>query len=210
MRSELCLALLLPLIALTGCKAQPGGEQTSARSTQSAPALAVSLSAARTSCRDNAGCAANEYCEFQPGLCGKGQSPGACRPRPAQCASDYDPVCACSGTVYDSACAAHAAGEDLAVVAGCKAVVPDFAACGAHYCDARQSYCEIYLSDVFELPTDHFCRPLPETCKPGTSSAPSCDCFPKDTACRSFCGPLATGGIAAFHLTCQGKKPPHS
>jgi hypothetical protein len=119
-------------------------------------------------------------------------------------------VCACSGKVYGNACAAHAAGEDLAVMGGCKAVIPDFAACGAHYCDAHRSYCEIYLSDVFDLPTDHFCQPLPEACKPGPGKAPNCSCFPPNTACSSFCGPLATGGIDAFHLTCQGKKPPHS
>ncbi len=93
---------------------------------------------------------------------------------------------------------------------GCKAVIPDFAACGPRYCNARQSYCEIYLSDVFDLPTDHFCQPLPNACKPNASTPPKCDCFPKDTPCLSFCGPLATGGIDAFHLTCQGKKPPHS
>ena len=76
--------------------------------------------------------------------------------------------------------------------------------------DARESYCEIYLSDVFDLPTDHFCQPLPNACNPNASAPAKCDCFPKDTPCLSFCGPLATGGIDAFHLTCQGKKPPHS
>jgi hypothetical protein len=84
------------------------------------------------------------------------------------------------------------------------------AACGASYCDARESYCEIYLSDVPEPPTDYACRPLPKACKPNDDATPSCDCFPPDTPCLSFCGPLPTGGgVTAFHLTCQGKKPPH-
>ncbi len=75
---------------------------------------------------------------------------------------------------------------------------PEFASCGAQYCDARTSYCEIYLSDVFDLPTDHFGRPLPTACKPGPRGKPNCDCFPEGTPCLSFCGPLATGGIDAF------------
>lgn len=163
-------------------------------------------------CHDNSNCAPNEYCAFRPGLCGKGQAPGTCRAKPASCpsgASAYDPVCACSGKVYDSACVAHAAGEDLAVMGGCNTTIPDFAACGASYCDAHTSYCEIYLSDVFDLPTDHFCRPLPDACKPVSGKTPSCDCFPKNTPCLSFCGPLPTGGVDAFHLTCQGKHAPH-
>ncbi len=118
-------------------------------------------------------------------------------------------MCGCSGKVYESACAARTAGDDLDVMGRCTQEIPSFAECGAHYCDARESYCEIYLSDVFDLPTDHFCRPLPEACKPKPGAKkPSCACFPKDTACLSFCGPMPTGGVEAFHLTCQGKYPP--
>ena len=213
MRTALALALLLPLVLVSACKGSrkvPPNDNGVAVSGDASALPAASAAVPAAGCHDNTSCAANEYCEFSPGLCGKGQSPGTCRPKPASCPAGYDPVCACSGKVYDNACAAHAAGEDLAVMGGCTAVLPDFAACGVHYCDARKSYCEIYLSDVFELPTDHFCQPLPDACKPSAGKAKTCDCFPKNTACLSFCGPLGTGGIAAFHLTCQGKKPPHS
>jgi hypothetical protein len=76
------------------------------------------------------------------------------------------------------------------------------------YCDARSSYCEIYLSDVFELPTSHACKPLPVDCLPRGTAAPSCTCFPEATPCRTFCGPLPTGGVQGFHLTCQGVQEP--
>jgi hypothetical protein len=118
-------------------------------------------------------------------------------------------VCGCDGHVYVNECSAQAAGVDLATLGGCNAVLPDWAACGRRYCDVRTSYCEIYLSDVLEPPTDYFCRRLPAGCTP--DGAPrTCECFPDGTQCRSFCGPLPTGGLEGFHLTCQGKKPPGS
>jgi hypothetical protein len=163
-------------------------------------------------------CGPGRYCSFSPALCGRGPTPGSCKLRPASCTGDYAPVCACDGKVYDDECAAHLAGHDLDVTGRCEAVIPDWAPCGPRYCDARTSYCEIYLSDVFEIPTTYTCRPLPEACRPGAGAArdggagagaaPTCSCFPAETPCLSFCGPLPTGGVTGFHLTCQGVKEP--
>lgn len=155
--------------------------------------------AADTPCAS--GCAAGEYCAYTPGLCGKGKRPGACRPRPAACADAYSPVCGCDGHVYGTECEAHAAGVDLDVSGRCREqAAADWAPCGARFCDARTSYCEIVLSDVFELPTDFTCKPLPDSC---LVASRTCDCFPKGTRCASFCGVMETGGAATFHLTCR-------
>jgi len=156
-------------------------------------------------------CGVGEYCSFTPNLCGKGKRPGTCRPRPVDCHEAYAPVCGCDGKIAASECEAHAAGIDLDVTGGCRTGVPGWIACGPRLCDARQSYCEIVLSDVFELPTDYTCRPLPATCVPDGDVARPCDCFPAGTRCGSFCGHLPTGGpaggpaggIEGFHLTCR-------
>jgi hypothetical protein len=180
-RHELARWLVLAL-ALVGCK---GG--------------------APRSCRDNAQCAADQYCAFSPGLCGKGKRPGVCRPRPRTCDGPYQPVCGCDQRVYANACAASSAGVDLAVGGGCPSELRphEWLACGARYCAARKEYCEIILSDVPDPPTDYTCKPLPSACIPEGDVARTCSCFPAETRCRSFCGYLDSGGVQGFHLTCR-------
>ncbi len=158
-------------------------------------------------CRDNAACAPDEYCAHASGLCGRAARLGTCQRKPSGCPHDFAPACGCDGKVYDSECMAHASGVDLAVAGRCDAVIPDWAACGRLYCDVHTSYCEIYLSDVVDPPTDYFCRPLPPSCL-SDGGSPGCSCFPVGTPCLSFCGPLPTGGVEGFHLTCQGAKAP--
>ena len=161
-------------------------------------------------CLSNAACGVNEYCSFSPGLCGRGPAPGVCRPRPTAWTPIHAPVCACDGNVYENDSQAYAEGFDLAVMGGCKTVLPDWAPCGPRYCEVHTTYCEIYLSDVFEIPTTYTCRPLPAACRPAPDggAARTCDCFPASTPCRSFCGPLPTGGLTGFQMTCQGVKEP--
>jgi hypothetical protein len=187
-----CALFALAIVACVGCKPKP--------------TVAPSV----VSCRSNAGCASEQFCAFIPGLCGQGPKPGTCRPRPISWPTVHTPVCGCDGKVYENETQAHMEGVDLAVMGGCKQPLLDWVPCGSHYCDVRSSYCEIYLSDVFEIPTTYHCRPLPPACKPGPDGypTPTCDCFPANAPCRSFCGPLPTGGIPGFHLTCQGVKEP--
>src|ERR1700722_7533946 len=113
-------------------------------------------------CHDNWRCGPDQYCAFQPGLCGKGEKAGSCRSRPAVCpGSVIAPVCGGDRNIYESECEAHTKGVDLAVMGQCGGRMPDWIPCGKQFCDVRRDYCAIYLSDVFDLPTDYFCRPLP-------------------------------------------------
>jgi hypothetical protein len=154
-------------------------------------------------CTSNGACAASEYCAFEPRLCGKGKSPGTCKPRPSACRDPVAPVCGCDGKIHATECEAHAAGIDLDVNGRCRDTVPDWVACGPTLCDAHTRYCEIVLSDVAELPTDFTCKPLPTACLPEGGTARTCACFPRGTRCGSFCGVTETGGLSGFHLTCR-------
>jgi hypothetical protein len=137
---------------------------------------------------------------------------GACRARDAdaaaRCEAGAPPVCGRDGRVYDDACKARAAGVALDVEGRCAALVPGWASCGATYCDARTSYCEIYLSDVPELPTGRHCRALPATCRSADGGAPSCECLADRMKGPAFCGRIVTGGRPALHVTWQGVQEP--
>jgi hypothetical protein len=134
---------------------------------------------------------------------------GACRAGDAaaapSCAATA-PVCGRDGHVYASACAARVAQVATSGTDRCHALVPGWAPCGARYCDARTSYCEIFLSDVPELPTGYHCRPLPAACRPSSGQTPGCGCL--DLRGPSFCGQIVTGGLPALHVTWQGIQDP--
>jgi len=206
MRSR-ATAAFLGTLAFVACKT-PASAPDPLDAGRGAPSGALAVDAG--GCHSNADCSEDTYCEFTPGLCGKGKKAGKCRPRPTACNEAYSPVCGCDGRNYDDPCSAHAAGADLAVMGGCKENIANFAPCGRRYCDVRTSYCEVFLSDVFDLPTDYFCRPLPPACVPADGDARTCDCFPAGTRCLKFCGPLPTAphAMSGFHLTCQGTLPP--
>ncbi|MDB4980851.1 MAG: hypothetical protein JWM82_1603, partial [Myxococcales bacterium] len=106
------------------------------------------------------------------------------------------------------ACVARAAGVARAVAGHCPALVPGWAPCGAAFCEARTSYCEIFLSDAPELPTGYYCRPLPAACHADATHAASCSCLAGLMKGPAFCGQIVTGGLPALHVTWQSVQDP--
>ncbi|MCU0687619.1 MAG: hypothetical protein MUF34_36140 [Polyangiaceae bacterium] len=92
-----------------------------------------------------------------------GDAAGVCKARPQGCPENYDPVCACGGTVAGNACGAFAGGNDLAIDGGC--TPPEgMIACGAKFCQADSQYCQRTTSDVGGFPDSYTCLDLPDAC----------------------------------------------
>ncbi len=68
-------------------------------------------------CDTNADCGDAEYCFSDDGC----NTPGTCRPRPGLCTLEFAPVCGCDGNTYGNACAAAAAGVNIATEGACEA-----------------------------------------------------------------------------------------
>jgi hypothetical protein len=165
---------------------------------------ALNEAAAGGACLSTSGCASDQYCAFPTGLCRRG---GICRARPRLRQTPRAPVCGCDGNVYESEENAHALGVDLAGIGGCGVALAGWAPCGARFCDARTSYCEIDRSDPEVRPT-YSCRPLPAACRAKGEDAASCECFPARTPCRDLCVPLFTGARPGFQLVCPAVREP--
>ena len=91
-----------------GCDGQTYGNACAAAA---ANASVAHLGACeQTRCASNAECGENDYCFSEEGC----DSPGTCQPRPFACTLDFNPVCGCNGQTYGNACAAAAAGVNVA------------------------------------------------------------------------------------------------
>lgn len=140
-------------------------------------------------------CAADEFCNYFDNYCGGNDGSGVCEKRPMGCPKNLDPVCACDGMIYDNACAANAAGVDVAISGNCTAPAGMFP-CGERFCALGKQYCQFSLSDVGNEPDTTACLPLPAGCGP----MPSCACLANE-ACGKMCSPSKGGGLT---LTCPG------
>jgi len=65
-------------------------------------------------------CDATEYCAYVEGqMCGAADASATCRPRPAACTTDVNPVCGCDRKTYSNACEAARAGVGYTSKGGC-------------------------------------------------------------------------------------------
>ena len=140
-------------------------------------------------CDESAECGSAELCQPQGYTCGDDSFGSVCAERPTDCSGATPlPVCGCDGEIYDSLCAAEAAGVGAALYSNVCTAPTDTKPCGWTFCGDEEA-CVENLEVSFE------CRALPAGCDP---DAPTCDdCVPdglEDCSCSD-----AGGGIA---ITC--------
>jgi hypothetical protein len=134
-------------------------------------------------------CADDEYCDYPGNSCGIADEQGTCMPRPKACPFNIEGACSCGG-VFDNACAANAAGYDIAYT--CKSPGGKFN-CGSRFCSTASEYCQRAMSDVFGIPDSYTCLPRPSGCA-------LCSCL-SNVPCGSMCAATSDGGLV---VTCPG------
>ncbi|MFT3765414.1 MAG: hypothetical protein QM820_07865 [Minicystis sp.] len=144
------------------------------------------------------GCPDNQFCDYDYQWCGTpgfGEEGAFCKDRSADCKADI-PVCGCDGKLYESQCAAQAAGTDIGgghvgVELCDHALTPQGRfACGPWFCDAATTYCKYIEGDQGDRWMS--CEPLPAAC----NGVGSCACIPAPT--EGSCEMVDGNGVTGF------------
>lgn len=141
-------------------------------------------------------CPPGLYCEFSDKMCGGNDNLGTCLPPPPDKCGGDGQVCGCDGKVYPNTCAAELAGVDVSLQGFCKQPPGTFA-CGTHFCQLADEYCEVDSSDVGGYANGYACHKAPAICM---GAVPHCSCL-MGVPCGTLCKQSATGGV---EVTCPG------
>ncbi|MCA9554410.1 MAG: hypothetical protein KC933_30530 [Myxococcales bacterium] len=130
-RPEDCPAVVIPVCGCDGltyanlCEAQANGTDAAFSGTCDVPSPTDIV------CGGELGqaCPSDAFCDFPTDGCDYADGSGICRPRPAECDQDHDPVCGCDGVTYSNLCQAQANGVDAAASGACGSPQPQPAEC---------------------------------------------------------------------------------
>ncbi len=161
-----------------GCFAEAAGVNVGAQGECSEPDI---------ECVGNDVCPDTHYCRFPDAdACGLLlEFPGTCELRPEACDGVFDPVCGCDDVTWSNACAAAAAGENVASVGACE---EEPATCGGfrgETCDDG-FYCH-WTPDLMCGAGDQTgqCLVVPEVCTDEAAPVCGCDNVTYSNACQA-------------------------
>jgi hypothetical protein len=147
-----------------------------------------------STCANSGQCPPGFYCQTPVGQCG---GPGQCVPMPVVCPAIFNPVCGCDGQTYGNACAAAAAGVNVAHFGPC---APK-AACGNDAECPPGFYCRTPFGDCGGQGA---CAPMPEFCTLILNPVCGCDGQTYGNPCLA-----AAAGVNVAHAgPCQSEPSP--
>jgi hypothetical protein len=163
---------------------------------------------------DGVTCAADQYCAYPLGDCGKGGvvpgNYGVCQLRPTSCdTATPREVCGCDGRAHENACEAARAGMSIGAGEECGgAAPPGRFGCGSYFCKLPTEYCQTIEDaddEPLKQPPRHTCVTIPSSCM----AEPSCACLAAASGAPVMGGcsaaPTCTGDASGgFALRCPG------
>ena len=176
-----------------GAGGSGGGAGAAGRGGAGGAGGAPGTGGAAATCTTINGCPATDFCDFPSNQCA-GTDTGTCVPRPQDCPVSTVKVCACNGNVYDSECAAHAAGVDITNRGTCAPPTGSFS-CGPVFCIHGAQYCEKMVGGAVTNPGSYGCPSLPAGCN-GTAT---CACVTASSQCGN-CTTSSGGDVATACL----------
>lgn len=145
-------------------------------------------------------CRADEYCHYVlEDICGWADATGMCRPLPAACDADLDPVCGCNGQTYSNECVANADGTSISERGECQPTPQVCGGRGNPECPDGQ-FCRFDFAAICgTADATGLCRDSPSGCD--DVFAPVCGC--DNQTYPNECEANAAGFSAAYEGECQ-------
>lgn len=144
----------------------------------------------------------NSYCAMPAGTCQIADNAGTCTPKPEVCTAQFDPVCGCDGQTYGNACAAAAAGINIASDGECpQQGAQTGESCGGLIgtaCANPNDYCNIADGSCGAADQTGICTTRPQVCT--REFVPVCGC--NGQTFGNACGAAAAGISVASQGQC--------